>query len=130
MVVRDVALGGRPARLVWNKRVWRCDEGLCATRTWTEQHPAVAARALLTERARAEICRQVGKLGRSVAELVREYGVGWQAAMAAVRDHGTPLVDDPARLAGVDAMGVDETAWLRNPRPSHPLRPVAANCGR
>jgi len=120
-VVRDVPLGGRPARLVWNKRVWRCDEALCATRTWTEQHPAAAPRALLTERARAEICRQVGKLGRSVAELAREYGVGWQAAMAAVRDHGTPLVDDPARLAGVAAMGVDETAWLRATRHHHTL---------
>ncbi len=33
--------------------------------------------------------------------------------MAAVRDHGAPLVDDPARLAGVRAVGVDETAFLK-----------------
>jgi len=33
--------------------------------------------------------------------------------MVAVRGHGTPLVEDPARLAGVSAVGVDETAFLR-----------------
>jgi transposase len=32
--------------------------------------------------------------------------------MAAVVEHGTPLVDDPDRLAGVQALGVDETAFL------------------
>jgi transposase len=32
--------------------------------------------------------------------------------MRAVTEHGTPLVDDPARLAGVAALGVDETAFL------------------
>ena len=32
--------------------------------------------------------------------------------MTAVREHGTPLVDDPARLDGVAALGVDETAFL------------------
>ena len=32
--------------------------------------------------------------------------------MRAVRDHGSPLVDDPRRLAGVVAVGVDETAFL------------------
>lgn len=31
--------------------------------------------------------------------------------MAAVRDHGRPRVDDPARLAGVDTVGLDETAF-------------------
>jgi hypothetical protein len=29
-----------------------------------------------------------------------------------VRDHGRPRVDDPARLAGVDAVGLDETRFL------------------
>jgi len=28
--------------------------------------------------------------------------------MAAVRDHGLPLVQDPGRLVGVTALGVDE----------------------
>jgi transposase len=30
-----------------------------------------------------------------------------------VADHGQPLVDDPARLGGVTALGLDETSFLR-----------------
>jgi hypothetical protein len=33
--------------------------------------------------------------------------------MAAVVENGTPLVADPDRLAGVSAVRVDETAFLR-----------------
>jgi hypothetical protein len=33
--------------------------------------------------------------------------------MRAVRDHGTELVDDPDRLTGVTALGMDETSFLR-----------------
>jgi transposase len=32
--------------------------------------------------------------------------------MAAVVEYGTPLVDDPDRMQGVEALGVDETAFL------------------
>jgi transposase len=32
--------------------------------------------------------------------------------MNAVREYGTPLVDDPARLDGLTRLGVDETAFL------------------
>jgi transposase len=46
-----------------------------------------------------------------VAAVAREFGVGWGTIMAAVRDHGRPLVDDPARLDHVSAVGVDETAF-------------------
>jgi transposase len=41
-----------------------------------------------------------------------EFGVGWATVMAAVREYGRPLVDDPGRLAGVHTLGVDETAFL------------------
>jgi transposase len=40
-----------------------------------------------------------------VAEVARAFGVGWHIAMAAVTDHGTPRVEDPARLDGVEALG-------------------------
>jgi transposase len=33
--------------------------------------------------------------------------------MTQVRDRGTRVIDDPARLAAVSAVGVDETAFLR-----------------
>jgi transposase len=50
----------------------------------------IAARASLTERARAEICRRVGQDGASVAAVPREFGIGWRTAMAAVREHPSP----------------------------------------
>jgi transposase len=103
--------GGRPVTLVWIKRVWRCAHPVCRRRTWTETSDQIAPRASLTERARAEICRRVGEDGHSVAAVAREFGIGWHTAMAAVGDHGRPRIDDPRRLAGVAALGVDETAF-------------------
>jgi transposase len=109
--VRDLPSAGRPVTVVWIKRIWRCPQQPCSTRTWTETSPAIGARASLTARARAEICRRVGEDGASVAAVAREFGIGWRTAMAAVREHGVPRVNDPDRLAGIDAVGVDETAF-------------------
>ena len=95
--VRDLPVGGRPCVLVWVKRVWRCLEARCPGRTWTETHPAIGPRMSLTERARAEACRLVGEEGHSVAEVARDFGVGWATVMCAVRDYGRPRVDDPHR---------------------------------
>jgi transposase len=41
--------------------------------------------------------------------------------MDAVRGYGQPLIDDPARLADVTALGMDETAWLKANRDHHTL---------
>jgi transposase len=109
--IRDLPAAGRPVTLVWIKRVWRCPHPRCGRRTWTETSEHIAPRATLTERARVEICRRVGEGGQSVAAVAREFGVGWHTAMAAVRAHGTPRVEDPARLADVEAIGLDETAF-------------------
>jgi transposase len=114
--VRDLPIGGRPVVLVWRKRVWRCGEPACAVRTWTEQTVVIRARAVLTERARAEACRRVGKDAHAVAAVARDLGVGWATVMRAVTDHGTPLVEDPARLDGVAALGLDETSFLKATR--------------
>lgn len=46
-----------------------------------------------------------------MAAVARGFGIGWRTAMAAVGEHGTPRVDDPTRLAGVEAPGLDETAF-------------------
>jgi len=46
-------------------------------------------------------------------------GVGWATVMRAVREYGEPLVDDPRRLAGVVAIGVDETSFLAANRRHH-----------
>jgi transposase len=110
-LVRDIPASGRAVLLVWNKRIWRCAEPACGQRTWTEASPAVAARAALTERARRWACERVGRHEQTVAAVARELGVGWGTVMRAVRDHGQPLVEDPARLDGVTGLGVDEHVW-------------------
>lgn len=110
--VRDLPMADRPVVLVWAKRLWRCPDPDCPMGTWSEDLDEIAPRAALTERARAEICRQVGELGRSVAEVARSFGVGWHTAMAAVRDHGRPRVAHLSRLGAPTAVGIDETSFL------------------
>ena len=113
--VRDLPAGGRPVVLAWRKRIWRCSEPACGVRTWTERVAAIRPRAVLTERARAEACRRVGKDAHAVAAVARDLGVGWATVMRAVADHGRPLVEDPDRPNGVAALGLDETASSRPP---------------
>jgi transposase len=110
--IRDLPVADRPVRLVWAKRIWRCPEPACAVASWSEESDEIAPRAVLTERARAEICRRVGLECQSVAQVARRFGVGWHTAMAAVRDHGRPRVDHLARLGAPAAIGLDETSFL------------------
>jgi transposase len=118
---RDLPAFGRPARLVWCKRRFRCEEPLCAMRTWSEESAACSARCLLTDRAGAECCRQVGRHARPVTQMAAELGVCWDTVMDAVREHGEPLVDDPERVGKLDQLGVDETSWLTATK-DHPTR--------
>jgi transposase len=93
----------------------------------------IGPRAVLTERARAEACRRVGKDAHTVAAVARDLGVGWATVMRAVHEHGTPLVDDAARLEGVVRLGLDETSFLKATRLA-PTRWVTGlvdlECGR
>jgi transposase len=113
VAIRDLACFGRPARLVWNKKRWRCVEVDCDAKTWTETVEHISPRAVMTRRAGAEACRQVGENARPVSQLAEELGVCWWTVMAAVLEHGTPLVEDPGRVGPVRQLGVDETSWLR-----------------
>jgi len=111
--VRDLPCFGRPARLVWRKRRWRCREARCDARTWTEVSEHFDAQRIITRRAGMEACRQVGELARPVSNVAEEFGVCWWTIMNAVVEHGTPLVDDPDRVGWVRMLGVDETSFLR-----------------
>jgi len=115
--VRDLPIGGRPVVLCWWKRVWSCPYSACEQRTWTEQHPAIAPRAGLTERARVWAFEQVGAGDAAVSRTAATLGVAWWTVMRQVIDRGTPLVEHPDRVAPpehpVVAVGVDETAYLR-----------------
>ena len=96
--VRDLACFGRPVRLRVLKRRWRCVEEDCDVKTWTETHPALPPRQVMTHRAGFEAARQVGELARPVSRVADEFGVCWDTVMAAVVAHGTPLVNDPDRV--------------------------------
>ena len=116
--IRDLTCFGRPARLMWIKRRWRCTDADCDARTWTEHSDHVDAQAVLTRRAGAEACRQVGQGARPVSRMVAELGVCWWTVMNAVIEHGTPLVDDPNRIGSVK-----HWAWTR-PRSCRPTDPT------
>jgi transposase len=115
--VRDLPLAGRAVVLCWWKRIWCCPHERCETKTWTERHSAIAARAVLTERARQWAFEQVGEHDAAVAAVAAGLGVAWWTVMGQVIARGTPLVADPVRLdppgAPVTAVGVDETSFLR-----------------
>lgn len=112
-VVRDVAGLGRAVRLRWRKRVWRCVEPACGVRTWTEQHPAIAPRAALTQRVREDAAGRVAR-GESVAAVARDLGVGWATVMRAFAEHGQRWLDDAEQAAApTRVLGLDETVWQR-----------------
>lgn len=114
VVLVDLACFGRATRLVLHKQRWRCPR---CRRSWTWQDPRVASsRCAMTTRAARWATVQVGRHGRSVAEVADDLGCDWHTAMDAVVLFGGPLVDDPARYASVTAVGLDETLYVREGR--------------
>lgn len=111
VVYVDLPSYGRQTRLVWHKRRWSCPAG-CGG--WTEQDPTIAApRHALTDRAGRWATLQVGLFGRTVTEVALELGCDWHTVNNAVIAYGTVLVDDPARIGTVTALGLDEVAFAR-----------------
>jgi transposase len=106
----DLPFGGQQAVLVWHKYRWECPG---ENRTWTEERPDIAARSMsaMTHRAAVWATIQVGRLVRPVSQIAAEVGVSWNTIMTAVSDYGRPLIDDPARIATVNQLGVDETEF-------------------
>jgi hypothetical protein len=95
------------------KRLWRRGKPACAARTWSEESDRAAPRAVLTERARAEIARRVGPAEHSVAQAAWDFGGSWHAAMAAVSGHGRPRVDHLARLGAPVGCGGEERRLIQ-----------------
>jgi transposase len=113
----DLPCFGRRARLVWHKHRWSCPDGDCVVGSWTSEDPRIApARAAMTDRAGRWSCEQVGRLGRTVAEVARELGCDWHTVNDAVLAYGTPLVENAARIGTVSALGLDETLFCRQGR--------------
>jgi transposase len=111
----DLPAFGRQARLVWRKHRWCCPAEGCPVGSWTAQERSIAApRLALTDRAGRWVTEQVGRLGRTVAELAEELGCDWHTVNDTVIAYGTALVDDdPERIGESSAVGIDEVLFVR-----------------
>jgi transposase len=110
----DLPCFGRPTRLNWHKRRFRCPEPDCPMKSWSEDDPRIApSRMAMTTRAGRWATIQVGKFARSVSEVAGDLGCDWHTVNDAVLAYGEVLVADPARYGTVTALGLDEVLFAR-----------------
>lgn len=110
-VLHDAPCFGRPVRVRWLKRIWRCGEERCPRGTWTEQHPFAGVRAKLTSRAVSWAVDALRHDDTTVSALARRLGVAWGTCMEAIKTATGALLERPGRLAGIKTIGVDEHIW-------------------
>jgi hypothetical protein len=113
---RDLPVGGEPVLLQWRKRRWRCRTADCPRQSFTEQVPAVPARARTTTRLRTRLATAVED-GRCQAEMAATFGGSWPTVQRAVVAHGRRALGEPAPTP---VLGLDETRfgrprWVRGP---------------
>lgn len=115
VVLVDLACFGRRTELVWRKVRWHCRQRACPAGSWTIIDDRIApARAVLTDRAARWATVQVGRRGRTVSEVADELGCDWHTVNDAVVAYGEALLDaDVERVGPVDALGLDETLFVR-----------------
>jgi transposase len=111
---KDLPYGPDPVELVWRKRRWRCHNGECARRTFTESIEAVPPRMRTTTRLREAIAEGV-ETGRAVDEVATAHRVSWPTAQRAVaayaaRELGEP---EPTPLLGIDETRFGRPRWIR-----------------
>ncbi len=108
----DVPCFGRPVKLIWRKRTWRCAEAKCPGRSFTEQHENLAGpRALLTVRACWWAIGQLRREHASVQGLARQLGTTWRTVWRSVEPLLAAMAADDDRFADVSTLGVDEHIW-------------------
>ena len=110
----DLTMAGRKIVLVWNKRRFRCVEQGCPAGTWTEVDERIAApRLKMTDRAGRWATFEVGKNGRTVAEIAEHLGCDWHTINDAVLAYGSALIDHPERFGDVSSIGLDEHLMVK-----------------
>ena len=110
----DLTMAGRKIVLVWNKRRFRCAEQGCPASTWTEVDERIAApRLKMTDRAGRWATFEVGKNGRTVAEVAEHLSCDWHTINDAVLAYGQALVDHPERFGDVSSLGLDEHLMVK-----------------
>ncbi|MCO4252586.1 ISL3 family transposase [Pseudarthrobacter sp. MDT3-9] len=109
--LHDIPCFGRPVRRAWAKRLWRCPDEHCPRKVFSEEHPLAGKRAILTSRAVRWAVDALEKYDTSVSALAHQLGVSWRALWKGVEAEATRRLGKPERLAGIDALGVDEHVW-------------------
>jgi transposase len=89
--LHDIPCFGRPVRLLWAKRVWRCPDPGCPRTMFTREPPLAGPRAKLTTRAVSWATDALQRFDTSVSALAHQLGVSWHTVW--------------------DALGVDEHVW-------------------
>ena len=110
----DLPCFGRATQLVWHKLRLVCPNSACAMVSWTIEDSRIAApRVRLTDRAARWVTLQVGRFGRAVNDVANELGCDWHTVNDAVIAYGEALVDDNDRIATTEALGLDETLFVK-----------------
>jgi transposase len=119
----DLPMNGRSTRVVWHKRRFFYPDPDCPKASWSEVDTRIAfPRLLMTDRAGRWLTKQIGKNGRSVQEIAEELGCDWHTVNDTLLRYGEALVDDDENRFGlVEALGLDETLFVRE-GPYHRLR--------
>jgi transposase len=108
----DAPCIGRPVKVHWRKRSWRCTEPDCEVGVFTEQDQAIASpRALLTTRACWWAIDQLRREHAAVLGLARQLGTTWATTWKAFGPLLAAMADNESRFGGVTALGVDEHVW-------------------
>ena len=102
--------------MLWRQRSFWCLELVCPVRGFSEDHGLTSSRAKLTVRAAWWALSCIQRDNASVASIARRLGVDWHTVWEAIKPLLEQLADDPNRLVGVDAVGVDEHIWHHQPR--------------
>jgi transposase len=107
-VLHDAPCFGRVTLVRWLVRVWRCREPACPAGTFSEAHDLAPPRMALTVRAVRWATDALSCDDTTVSALARHLGVDWHTAWDAIEVEAKARTKDPARLAGVKTLGVDE----------------------
>lgn len=133
----DAPAFGRPVRIVWRKRRWRCPEPACRTATFVEQNAEIAApRAKLTTRACWWAIGQLRREHGSVNGIPAAAGVRWRIVWEAIQpllqaaadvEYGVlflPRIGDSIATAPPRLLD-QEAVWSRRPA----LHAQVSRCG-
>lgn len=108
VLVRDLAISGRPVVLRWRKRRWRCT--YCQS-TWTETHPQIPARARMTLRFKDHLASQAVAQG-NFSQVATQEAVSYDTVARAYKVRAD-LVREMRPRPAPKVISIDEAAMKK-----------------